>query len=77
MKLILERWRKLLEGEVIDLYPTKPEKDMQSIVALEGDIAKLLGDLYGNQSEIPIEVLDHLEGLIDAVERNLPPPFPQ
>jgi hypothetical protein len=50
---------------------------MQSIVALEGDIAKLLGDLYGNQSEIPIEVLDHLEGLIDAVERNLPPPFPQ
>ena len=74
MKLLMENWRKLIEGEVID-FPLSPaateEEPIQRVVKFEGDIAELLAAIYGNQAEIPIEVIDQLEALVDAVERTL------
>lgn len=76
MKLLLENWRKLLEGEVVDLFPGESpiehEENTQRVIVLEDTIAKLLEDLYGNQSEIPIDVLVQMEGLVNAVGRTLP-----
>ena len=76
MDKIMEGWRKLLEGEVVDLFPGVPpiehEENTQRVIVLEDTIAKLLEDLYGNQSEIPIDVLVQMEGLVNAVGRTLP-----
>ena len=70
----MENWRKLIEGEVID-FPLSPaateEEPIQRVVKFEGDVAELLAVMYGNQAEIPIEVIDQLEALVDAVERTL------
>jgi hypothetical protein len=73
MKLLLENWRKLVEGEVID-FPSSPaasEEPIQRVIKFEGDVAELLAAMYGNQAEIPVEVIDQLEALVDAVERTL------
>ena len=73
MKLLLENWRKLMEGEVID-FPSSsaaPEEPIQRVIKFEGDVAELLAAIYGNQAEIPVEVIDQLEKLVDAVERTL------
>ena len=73
MKLLLENWRKLVEGEVID-FPSQhaaTEEPIQRVIKLEGDVAELLAAMYGNQAEIPVEVIDQLEKLVDAVERTL------
>jgi len=79
MKDLFENWRKLGEGEVIP-FPTKdpepvapPEpvisaEDVERIVDLEDNVAKLLSDLYGNQSEIPIDVLERMEDLLLSIE---------
>ena len=68
MKDLFENWRKLGEGEVIP-FPTKdpepvsppepaiPAEDVERIIDLEDNVARLLSDLYGNQSEIPIHML--------------------
>ena len=70
----MENWRKLIEGEVID-FPLSPaateEEPVQRVVKFEDDVAELLAAMYGNQAEIPIEVIDQLEALVDAIERTL------
>ena len=73
MKLLLENWRKLMEGEVID-FPSSssvPEEPIQRVIKFEGDVAELLSAIYGNQSEIPVEVIDQLDALVNTVERTL------
>ena len=73
MKLILENWRKLLEGVVIN-FPSKPtasEDDIKKVISLEDDIGNLLASIYGNQSEIPIDVIEIMDSLVDAVEESL------
>ena len=73
MKLLLENWRKLLEGEVID-FPHQLRvsgEDIQRVIALEDGIGKLLSELYGNTSEIPIDVIEIMETLVNAVEESL------
>ena len=68
MKLLLENWRKLSEGDVIDFPTPTGTKDVQKVIKLEADIAALLGDIYGNQYSIPVDVIENLETLLDAVE---------
>ena len=73
MKLTLENWRKLLEGDVIN-FPSKPtasEDDIKKVISLEDDIGNLLASIYGNQSEIPIDVIEIMDSLVDAVEESL------
>ena len=73
MKLLLENWRKLLEGEVIDfpMQPSVSEEDIQRIISLEADVENLLIEFYGNISRIPLEVNEALEALVDAAEESL------
>jgi hypothetical protein len=73
MKLLLERWRKLLEGEVIP-FPQEPkvsEDDMLMVTTFEGEVADMLGEIYGNQSEIPLNVIEIFDSLVNAVEESL------
>ena len=73
MKLIIENFRKLMEGEVIQ-FPQEPktsEEDVQKILKLEGLIGDELGKIYGNQSSIPIEVIESMDQFIDLIEGTL------
>jgi hypothetical protein len=73
MKLILERWRKLLEGDILQ-FPTQPrvsDEDILRVISLETAVADLLNNIYGNQSEIPIDVIERMDALVDAVEGSL------
>jgi len=73
MHLIIENWRKLLEGEVVD-FPTQPsvsKEDIQRIIALETNINNLLIEFYGNVGRVPLEVNAALEALVDATEESL------
>jgi hypothetical protein len=73
MKLLLENWRKILEGDVIN-FPSRPtvsQDDIQKVISLEDDIGNLLASIYGNQSEIPIDVIEIMDSLVDAVEESL------
>ena len=73
MKLIIENFRKLMEGEVIQ-FPQEPKtshEDIQKIIKLESVIGDELGKIYGNQSSIPIEVIDSMEQFINLVEGTL------
>ena len=73
MKLIIENFRKLMEGEVIQ-FPQEPktsEEDVQKILKLEGLIGDELGKIYGNQSSIPIEVIESMDHFIDLIEGTL------
>ncbi len=73
MKLLLENWRKLLEGEVIP-FPSVPEvseDDMLMVTTFEGEIGDMLGEIYGNQSEIPLNVIEIFDSFINAVEESL------
>ena len=73
MKLILESWRKLLEGEVIP-FPSAPkvsEDDMLMVTTFEGEVGDMLGEIYGNQSEIPLNVIEIFDSFINAVEESL------
>mgnify|MGYP003121874042 FL=1 len=79
MKDLFENWRKLGEGEVIP-FPTRdpepvsppepaiPAEDVERIIDLEDNVARLLSDLYGNQAEIPIDVLERMEDLLLSIE---------
>ena len=73
MKLILENWRKLLEGEVIQ-FPQQPkisEDDLQRVMSFEDEIANLLTNIYGNTSSIPINILELMDTLVNSVEETL------
>ena len=79
MKDLFENWRKLGEGEVIP-FPTKdpepvsppepaiPAEDVERIIDLENNVARLVSDLHGNQAEIPIDVLERMEDLLLSIE---------
>ena len=82
MKLIFENWRNLGEGEVIPFPTREPEpvepveppepaisdEDIERVIHFEDNIGKLLGNIYGNQAEIPIDVLERMEDLVMSVE---------
>jgi len=73
MKLLLENWRKLLEGEVIQ-FPREPqisEENLQFIIFVENAIAKRLAALYGNTSEIPIDKVEQIDQLMDELQKLL------
>jgi len=70
MKLLLENWRKLLEGEVIQ-FPHQPQvskEDMQFVIDIENQIGKRLTELHGNISEIPVEKLEKLDEIVNEIE---------
>ena len=79
MKNLFENLRNMEEGEVIPFPTRTPEpvgppepaissEDVERIVDLEDNVAKLLGDLYGNQSDIPIDVLERMKDLLLSIE---------
>ena len=79
MKNLFENWRNIGEGEVIPFPTREPEpveppepaissEDVERIIDLEDKVARLLSDLYGNQSEIPIDVLERVEDLLLSIE---------
>ena len=44
---------------------------MQEVIKLENDVAGLLADIFGNQAEIPIDIIERMEDLINEVEEAL------
>jgi len=73
MKLILENWRRLLEGDVIQ-FPRQPrisEEDIQFVIDIEYQIANRLEALHDNTSEIPVEKLERLDGIMNEIEELL------
>ena len=84
MRRLLENWRKLLEGDVIDishLLPQEPEIDygpseeeqesLQLVIKIEEMAADRLAQLHGNHTEVPIEKINTLERIIDDLENLL------
>jgi len=74
MKQLLENWKKILEGDVVqfpgnDVPPQ--EVSLDYVMRLEDELAQRLAKTYGNQSEIPIEKLQMLERIVDDVEQLL------
>ena len=70
MKLLLETWRKVVEGEVID-FPRQPktsEANVQFVVFVDSAIQRRLKDIYGNISQVPPEKWEKLDGLMDELE---------
>ena len=70
MKLLLENWRKIVEGEVID-FPQQPktsEANVQFVVFVDNAMQKRLKDIYGNISQVPPEKWEKLDGLMDELE---------
>ena len=62
-----------MEGDVIN-FPSRPtvsQDDIKKVISLEDDIGNLLASIYGNQSEIPIDVIEIMDSLVDAVEESL------
>ena len=73
MKLLLETWRKVVEGEVID-FPQQPktsEANVQFVVFVDNAMQKRLKDIYGNISQVPPEKWEKLDGLMDELEELL------
>jgi hypothetical protein len=73
MKFLLENWRKLLEGEVID-FPHQPrisEADLQFIIMVEDSSTQRLKDAYGNIGEVPIEKFEQLDEIMNDLEELL------
>ena len=71
MKLLLENWRKVVEGgEVID-FPRQPktsEANVQFVIFVDNAMQKRLKDIYGNISQVPPEKWEKLDGLMDELE---------
>ena len=70
MKLLLESWRKIVEGEVID-FPRQPktsEANVQFVIFVDNAMQKRLKDIYGNISQVPPEKWEKLDGLMDELE---------
>jgi len=73
MKLLLETWRKVVEGEVID-FPQQPktsEANVQFVVFVDNAMEKRLKDIYGNITQVPPEKWEKLDGLMDELEELL------
>ena len=70
MKLTKQLLREMIEmglpeGEVID-FPV--QASVSEVIKLENNVAELLAVIFGNQAEIPIDVLKRMEDLINEVE---------
>ena len=73
MKLLLENWRKLLEGEVIQ-FPRRPkisEDNLQYVIQLEDAISQKLANMHHNMASIPVEKIEKLEQIMNDVEELL------
>ena len=73
MKKLFESWRKLVEGVVIE-FPKKPrvsEEDTQRLLAVENEVADLVAKLYGGHGEIPVEIIEQMDELINSIEESL------
>ena len=73
MKLIMENWRKLLEGDVIH-FPHQPkisEEDLQFVIQLEDQIAQKLAAAHGNIASIPVKDIDKLDQILNDLEKLL------
>jgi len=73
MKLLLENWRNVGEGEVIDFrrQPKTSEANVQFVVFVDNAMQKRLKDIYGNISQVPPEKWEKLDGLMDELEELL------
>jgi argonaute-like protein implicated in RNA metabolism and viral defense len=73
MKLLLENWRKLLEGEVIQ-FPHRPkisEDNLQYVIQLENAISQKLANMHHNMASIPVEKIEKLEQIMNDIEELL------
>ena len=73
MKLLLENWRKLLEGEVIQ-FPHRPkisEDNLQYVIQLEEALAQKLASMHHNVASIPVEKIEKLEQIMNDIEELL------
>ncbi len=73
MKLLLENWRKLLEGEVIQI-PRRPkisEDNLQYVIQLEDTISQKLANMHHNMASIPVEKIEKLEQIMNDIEELL------
>ena len=73
MKKLFESWRKLIEGDVID-FPRKPrasDEDIQRLLAVENEVADLVAKLYGGHGDIPVEIIEQMDELINSIEESL------
>ena len=73
MKLLLENWRKLLEGEVIQ-FPHRPkisEDDLQYVIQLEDALGQKLANIHYNMASIPVEKIEKLEQIMNDIEELL------
>jgi len=73
MKLLLEHWRKLLEGEVIQ-FPHRPkisEDNLQYVIQLEDALGQKLADIHYNMASIPVEKIEKLEQIMNDIEELL------
>ena len=73
MKKLFENWRKLVEGDVIP-FPRKPkisDEDIQRLLAVENEVADLVAKLYGGHGEIPVDIIEQMEELINSIEESL------
>jgi len=73
MKLLLENWRKLLEGEVIQFphHPKISEDNLQYVIQLENAISQKLANMHHNMASIPVEKIEKLEQIINDIEELL------
>jgi hypothetical protein len=73
MKLLLENWRKLLEGEVIQ-FPHRPrisEDNLQYVIQLEDALGEKLASIHQNMASIPVEKIEKLEQIMNDIEELL------
>ena len=73
MKLLLENWRKLLEGEVIQ-FPHRPkisEDNLQYVIQLEDALGEKLASIHQNMASIPVEKIEKLEQILNDIEELL------
>jgi len=73
MKFLLENWRKLLEGNVIQ-FPQQPkisDEDLQFVIMVESSIQRRLEAIYGNTHEVPLKKFEKMEEIINGIEELL------
>ena len=73
MKLLLENWRKLLEGEVIQ-FPHRPrisEDNLQYVIQLEDALGEKLASIHQNMASIPVEKIEKLEQIMNDIDELL------
>ena len=66
MKITKTQLRQMIKEELEDGDPISPM--VYRVVALENDMFKLLSGIYDGQSQIPIEVLNAMEALMDSIK---------